>query len=226
MAARIVKERTERRNEILTVARQLVITKGYEQMTIQDILDSLQISKGAFYHYFDSKQALLEALIENIVEETKRSFTPILEDGQLSALEKFGLFFRGLGQWKTAQIEFLLALLNIWYNDDNAIVRQKITTASIEHITPLITQIIIQGVQEGCFNTAYPQQASVILLTIGLGLSNMLAMLLLTAETRSAKLPEAEQIVAASTEATERVLGAPQGSLQLVDDAVLTQWFT
>jgi hypothetical protein len=34
----------------------LVYTKGYEQMTIQDILDDLQISKGAFYHYFGSKK--------------------------------------------------------------------------------------------------------------------------------------------------------------------------
>ena len=67
--ARIVKEEeyVEKRNEILAVAQRLVYTKGYEQMTIQDMLDELQISKGAFYHYFGSKQALLEALIEEHV---------------------------------------------------------------------------------------------------------------------------------------------------------------
>ena len=42
-----------RRKEILDVTRKLVYTKGYEQMSIQDILDSLNISKGAFYHYFE-----------------------------------------------------------------------------------------------------------------------------------------------------------------------------
>ncbi len=62
--ARIVKAHAARRNEILDVAQRLIYTKGYEQMTIQDILSDLQISKGAFYHYFDSKQALLEAIIE------------------------------------------------------------------------------------------------------------------------------------------------------------------
>jgi len=62
--ARVIKEQehAERRNEILDVAQKLVYTRGYEQMSIQDILDALGISKGAFYHYFDSKQALLEAL--------------------------------------------------------------------------------------------------------------------------------------------------------------------
>ena len=47
--ARIVKEEayTGKRNVILDVAQRLIYTKGYEQMTIQDILAELQISKGA-----------------------------------------------------------------------------------------------------------------------------------------------------------------------------------
>lgn len=58
---RVVKEEdyAARRNEILDVARRLVYTKGYEQMSIQDILDALKISKGAFYHYFDSETIII-----------------------------------------------------------------------------------------------------------------------------------------------------------------------
>ena len=53
--ARTVKEQeyAEKRNEILDAAQRLVYTKGYERMTIQGILADLQISSGAFYHYFD-----------------------------------------------------------------------------------------------------------------------------------------------------------------------------
>jgi AcrR family transcriptional regulator len=59
--ARIVKEEEylARRNEILDASLRLVYSKGYDKMTIQDILDQLHISKGAFYHYFDSKVAVL-----------------------------------------------------------------------------------------------------------------------------------------------------------------------
>lgn len=51
---RVVKEEeyAVKCNEILDVAQHLVYTKGYQQMSIQDILDELKISKGAFYHYF------------------------------------------------------------------------------------------------------------------------------------------------------------------------------
>ena len=70
---RVVKEDdyAARRNEILAVARKLVYTKGYEEMSIQDILDEMKISKGAFYHYFDSKPALLEALIDRMGDEAE-----------------------------------------------------------------------------------------------------------------------------------------------------------
>src|SRR5216683_6746756 len=145
--ARIVKEEAYavRRNEILDVAQKLVYTRGYEQMTIQDILDDLQISKGAFYHYFDSKPALLEALIERMREEAEQLLTPIAHDPHLSALEKLQRFYPTLARWKTARKTFFLALLRILYGDNNAIFRQKIRATAIKQATPLLTEIIHQG---------------------------------------------------------------------------------
>src|SRR5512143_2780441 len=82
------KEYALKRNQILDVTQRLIYSKGYEQMAIQDILDELQISKGAFYHYFDSKPALLEALIERVGQEAIQLLNPIVEDPHLGALEK------------------------------------------------------------------------------------------------------------------------------------------
>ncbi len=49
-----------------TPRRQRIQSQGYERMSIQDVLDDVGASRGAFYHYFDSKQALLEAVIERM----------------------------------------------------------------------------------------------------------------------------------------------------------------
>ncbi len=57
-------------------------------MTIQDILDDLQISKGAFYHYFDSKQALLEAMVERIGVEAVQLLLPIVHDPAAACARK------------------------------------------------------------------------------------------------------------------------------------------
>jgi TetR/AcrR family transcriptional repressor of nem operon len=87
-----------KRKEILEVARSLVFTRGYEQMAIQDILDRMQISKGAFYHYFTSKQSLLEALTLHLLEGAEQIINPIVQDPCLPTLEKLKLFFATLSK--------------------------------------------------------------------------------------------------------------------------------
>ena len=170
---RIVKGYDLRRAEILDAARQLIYTKGYEQMTIQDILDALKISKGAFYHYFDSKPALMEALIERMLSEALDVLNPILNDTGLSAVEKFQRYFAAAAAWKTDQKAFVLALLRVWYADENAIVRQKTYTTTIKRVAPLLGQIIQQGIREGVFNTPYPDQAGEVILTLMQGLGEL-----------------------------------------------------
>jgi AcrR family transcriptional regulator len=225
---RIKEEHTARQKEILDVARRLVYTKGYEGMSIQDILVELQISKGAFYHYFDSKGALLEALVEHmVVEEVEPILNPIVQDPGLSALEKLHRYFDAGARWKYAHKPFMLELLRVWVADENAVVRQKMSAANAKRVTPMLTQIIQQGIREGVFNTAYPDQVCHALLYIFQGLSDTFIDLFLISETD--RDPERVQdevtaFVGALTESLERVLGAPPGSLHLVDTETLMDW--
>src|SRR5260370_21893701 len=82
-----------RRNAILDAAQRAVETTGYEQMAIADLLSELQISSGAFYHYFASKPALLLALVERMREEDERLLHPNVHDSKLSALDKLQHFY-------------------------------------------------------------------------------------------------------------------------------------
>lgn len=219
-----VEEYTVKRNEILDAAQRLVYTKGYERMVIQDILDDLQISKGAFYHYFDSKQAVLEAVIERMIDEVEQLLIPIVHDSHLPALEKFERFFAASSRYKTTQKPFLLALLRIWYTDDNALVRHKVNAIGIKRVKPLLTAIIYQGIQEGALATPYPDQIGDIVLSLRQSLSDALAEIFLSFEPDRDELGRVESTVAAYTDALERVLGTPAGSLSLVDVETLKEW--
>ncbi len=224
--ARIVKEEeyTGRRNEILDVARRLVYTKGYEEMTIQDILDALRISKGAFYHYFDSKQDLLNALIDRMIEEGIQVVDPIAADASLPALEKLHRYFATAAIWKTAQKDYLLALLRIWYDDKNAIVRQKMITAAIKQIGPVFNTIVCQGVAEGVFHPSFPDQVGEVFLSMWLGFADRVVEFFLVPDSHGDALQRLQNIMAAYSDALERILGAPKGSMNLVDDDILRQW--
>ncbi len=224
--ARVVKEKeyADRRNEILDSAQRLIYTKGYQQMAIQDILDSMGISKGAFYHYFDSKQDLLDAIVDRMTVEAVDLLLPVVQDSSLPALEKLQRFYDRAGRWKTAQKEFIFALMRVWYADDNAIVRQKEETAAVRQIAPLLTQILHQGIEEGVFNNPHPDELGEVLLSMFMGLGDTVAKLLLSPDLGPGSLPQLEKIMAVFTDTLERILGAPSGSLRLVDPEVIKEW--
>ncbi len=225
--ARIVKEEeyAGKRNAILDVAQRLIYTKGYEQMTIQDMLDDLQISKGAFYHYFDSKQAVLEALVERIGEEVLQFLLPIVRDPGLPALDKFRRYLATLNRWKIGQKAFFLALLRVWYADDNAIVRQKLRTAAMREVAPLFAEIIRQGIQEGVMTATYPDQVGEVIMSLAQDVGETIGALLLSFDAERDDMQRVERTVAVYTDAIERVLGVPPGALSLVDDQTLKEWF-
>ncbi len=228
--ARIVKEEeyTARRNEILNAALQLVYSKGYDRMTIQDILDQLHMSKGAFYHYFDSKVTVLEAVIERMAtEQVKPIFLAILQDPQLPALEKLHQYFYMSTSWKTSNKAFLMDLMQVWYSDENALTRQKMLATTVENMGPFFTEIIKQGVREGTFSTPYPEVASEMTINMIYDLAFASGQMLLSEKVnQSDNLREVETLYAAYSDALERVLGAPKGSIQFMAAEALKVWFS
>ena len=225
--ARIVnkEEYQVRRNEILEAAQRLVYIKGFEQMSIQDILTQVRISKGAFYHYFDSKQSLLEALIDRMAKQVVLMLIPIVQDEQLCATEKLQRLFDTASRWKTDRKEYLLTLVNVWYADENATLRMKIQVAIIPQIAPLLTTIIIQGNQEGVFRTGFPQQDSEIIFSLMQSFGDNLIKLLIQPEREAEAFQRLDIMVASYQAAAERILGANPGSLPLFDTAILREWF-
>jgi AcrR family transcriptional regulator len=213
--ARSVKpeEYAEKRNAILDVAARYMTTKGYEQMTTQDILEELQISRGAFYHYFESKQALLMALVERIGEQAEQLLLPITSDHEMPAQDKLLRVFAVLNRYKQANLDMVFSFMRVWYADENALFRQKLYLARVKRLAPLLAQIIRQGVTEGVFTTAYPDQAARTILALLEDLGYATVELLLVEEGKDPNLSRVVSMGMAVAEALERVLGMPEGDL-------------
>src|SRR5215472_8851190 len=204
-------EYAEKRNAILDVAERYIATKGYEQMTTQDLLEALQISRGAFYHYFESKQALLMALVERIGEQAEQLVLPIASSRELPAQDKLLRFFAVLDQYKRENLDLLFAFLRVWYADENALFRQKLYLARVKRLAPWLSQIIQQGVAEGVFTTPYPDQAARMILSLLDDLGYALVELLLVEEGKPLDIPRMVQIGEATADALERLLSMKPG---------------
>ncbi|MEC2815275.1 TetR/AcrR family transcriptional regulator, partial [Bacillus cereus] len=85
---RIVKEYEERRKEILETAERLFLTKGYTKTTVNDILKEIGIAKGTFYHYFKSKEEVMDEIIMRIIKEDVTKAKRIVSNPDIPVLDK------------------------------------------------------------------------------------------------------------------------------------------
>jgi hypothetical protein len=150
---------------------------------------------------------------------------PIVEDEHLTATEKLLRVFEVAARWKTDRKEYLLTLVNVWYADNNAVLRQKAQAAVLPQITPLITPILRQGISEGVFHTAYPDQLSGIIFSVLQSFGDTLVALIVQQELTSEALQRLESLAASHQDAMERILGANPGSLPLFETSLLREWF-
>ena len=214
-----------RRDAFLDVAQRLIQAKGYEAMSVQDLLDELDASKGAFYHYFDSKQALLEAVVERFAEGAMASLAPVLNNPELPALRRLEKVFAGIATLKAEQKELMLAIIEVWNSDGNAIVREKVRRLSERIMVPLFSAVVREGVDEGTLEVDSPDDTARVLVSLMQGFQQQATDLFIARQAGTVSFEVVQRSVAANTEAFERILGIPKGSVKLTDEPTLRFWF-
>lgn len=217
--------RAVRRDAFVDVATRLIQVKGYEQMSVQDVLDSLEASRGAFYHYFESKAELLEAVLERMTDTVLASVEPLLVDQGVNAIEKLQRLFGQIAQWKNARKELVLSFLPIWYSDDNSVVREKFRKAMALRMVPVLAGIIRQGKDEGVFAVGSANDTARVLWGLMQSAQDAAGELLLARREGRISFEAVVATLAAYHEAFARIVGAPSGSIRLVDEETLRVWF-
>jgi AcrR family transcriptional regulator len=216
---------TVRRDAFLDVAQRLIQTKGYEAMSVQDVLDELDASKGAFYHYFDSKQALLEAVVERFADAGIAAIEPILRNPELPALRKLEGVFAGIARFKAEQKELVLGIMEVWNSDGNAIVREKLRRLTERIMVPLLSAVVRQGIDEGVFDSDSPDETARVLVALMEGFQQQASDQFIARQAGTITFEVVQRSVAANTQAFERILGVHAGSLTLTDEPTLRFWF-
>lgn len=133
---------------------------GFENTSIEAIVKQAGLSKGAFFHYFGSKQALLEAIAEKYTDEIFRIMRKIADQPGLDAAEKFNkIIVQGKRHKITHSREYKKVGL-ILYDHRNIRFQHQILDRMTEKTIPPIEQIIRQGVKEGVFEVEYAEETA------------------------------------------------------------------
>lgn len=157
--ARIVKKPFERRSDIVEAASQLFQTKEYEKVTLQDVMDRLEIAKGTIYHYFKSKEELLEAVVENIVNQHLLKMQMAMQEAKGNALQKIQALVEA-GSKIGSQ-----SLLEQLHERGNEAMHTRLLVAALIKQAPLYAKLIQQGCEEGIFQTDTPLECAEFILS-------------------------------------------------------------
>lgn len=144
--------------KILEVAGHLFLTKGYDETRISDIINGLDgLTKGAIYHYFDSKEDIFNEVVSEIGNKNLLIFDEIKNDDTLNAREKLS---------KLIDVSFYNENMNaITYMSPSLLDNPKLLSALISEIEEVtipnfILPIIKSGNIDGSIETTYPEEVS------------------------------------------------------------------
>lgn len=165
---RITKDYDERRKEILDTAEKLFYMKGYDVCSVNDILKEVGIAKGTFYHYFTSKEEVLDNIVERYKEIVVSRANAILSLDTMSSQEKLMRAFMAMRIANPVEDEVLDDLHKI----ENVLLHQKILNQIVMAMAPVLVKIIEEGEEKGVWSCRYPLQYMQIFLASSLTLTD------------------------------------------------------
>src|SRR5512134_1174383 len=157
----------ETQSKIFDSAIKLFSARGFNAASVDDICKEAGISKGAFYHHFESKQALFIALLDGWLQaidttiEASRDKTAPATFMQMT--EAFPYFFETAGEGLPMFLEFWLQA-----SRDKTIWEASIAPYRRYH--KYFTSLIKKGVEEGSFVEVDPELAARMIVSTAMGL--------------------------------------------------------
>ena len=205
------------KQEILNAAEQLFCRNGYEQTSLQDIIDSLHSSKGSFYHHYASKEALLEGICRNRAEQIHTAATAAADT--VSPVQNLDILLSGMIPFRDEKLSFLIMLLPVFSLPEGRTVREYYCDALSGQFFPDVVSQLSAGRKSGELFCEDPENTADLILTAVNRLWVKICMTIIETEENRGEHDLSEYLRAADCcrNCLERFLSLPYGSLTLTD---------
>lgn len=197
----------EKKTRILDAMQELMAEGKGNTVTVSEIAKKAGIGKGSIYYYFQSKNDIIEGVIE-------RSYSRVLEAGRnlaasedISVFQKLEIIHRAcLDAARELRRQEMIGSFS--EQQQSALIHQKFSRIIITELKPILTDILRQGVREQVIQCDYPEEyAHITLLFLTVSLDNSLVPL---------KPEELSRTLLAFTQMQERGLNIPAGIFHFV----------
>lgn len=147
-------ENFDKRREILKAAAEIIEEKGLSNTSTNDIVKRLGIARGTLYHYFKSKEEIIDALAHEMTEK-------ILDRARETAREDKPVIDRFWNTIKSLNADSGISadLLSHIHLEENLKLHHKIQCIMISEIPKILMPIVEDGTSEALFNPKNPYVA-------------------------------------------------------------------
>ena len=195
-----MKKGEKRKKELLKIAYDMFLTRGSETTRVEEIIDKAQIAKGTYYYYFESKEQMLEEVIDMMIDnETEMAKQVIAMD--ISVPQKIVGILASIKPTEAEQ-----PVKNALFQPENVLMHYKVRQKLINVLTPLLSEVIGEGVNEGIFECE--------------NIPERVKMLLIISDSTFNEGSFSEKDISVFIDMTEKLLGAENGSMSFIYDMI------
>jgi AcrR family transcriptional regulator len=151
------RSKAARRAQLIEAAERAFAERGVENTTVSDIVGAAGVAQGTFYLYFDSKDHVLVAVAEGVVDRMVRVAEARL-DGGASAAEQLRDFIGSLGDFERDRSAVELA--ETLHRSENRLLHDRLEEQLIPRLVPLMERIVERGRAEGVFRVSSSRAAA------------------------------------------------------------------
>ncbi|AKA69033.1 TetR/AcrR family transcriptional regulator [Clostridium scatologenes] len=151
----------DKKELILNAMMDLLAEEKGAACSVSDIAKKAGIGKGSIYYYFKSKEEIFDALVERVYNEIIDKCKVVIDTSKVNAIEKLSLLIQS---YRSSMI--LYSIDEYLHQQNNAAIHQKSLAKILSSLSPIITDIIKQGIDERLFQCDRPEETAEIILSI------------------------------------------------------------